>query len=179
MNSMAMTSEPTPDPFPEVCAPPSITEVNSRKSWKELRQAVRETRKQQSTMINKVPHNFTFHTFKTDHGSQTRVYFLGVPTGSRENTLLYIDIIGDEQPFCDSYPWRPMLDSFQPFVGQYSKEEQLLRERKRLGSFGITSYDFNPVEQTFVFPASNGLFTCKDDLQVREVCIKPGFQGLK
>ena len=44
--------------------------------------------------------------------------------------------------------------------GQLSREEQLLRERKRLGTYGITSYDMS--DGKFVFPACNSLFTCLD-----------------
>lgn len=44
----------------------------------------------------------------------------------------------------------------------YSREEELLRERKRLGVFGITSYDFHSESGLFLFQASNSLFHCRD-----------------
>lgn len=49
-----------------------------------------------------------------------------------------------------------------PQHGVYSREEELLRERKRLGVFGITSYDFHPQSGLFLFQASNSLFHCRD-----------------
>uniref|UniRef100_A0A8C6PDH5 Dipeptidyl peptidase 9 n=1 Tax=Nothobranchius furzeri TaxID=105023 RepID=A0A8C6PDH5_NOTFU len=44
----------------------------------------------------------------------------------------------------------------------YSREEELLRERKRLGAFGITSYDYHAKTGLFLFQASNSLFYCQD-----------------
>lgn len=49
-----------------------------------------------------------------------------------------------------------------PHHGVYSREEELLRERKRLGVFGITSYDFHSESGLFLFQASNSLFHCWD-----------------
>lgn len=44
-----------------------------------------------------------------------------------------------------------------------SKEEQLLRERKRLGTFGITSYEACIEDGLFIIPAHSGLFKCYDN----------------
>lgn len=49
-----------------------------------------------------------------------------------------------------------------PHQGAYSREEELLRERKRLGAFGITSYDYHTQTGLFLFQASNSLFYCQD-----------------
>lgn len=49
-----------------------------------------------------------------------------------------------------------------PHHGVYSREEELLRERKRLGVFGITSYDFHSASGLFLFQANNSLFHCRD-----------------
>lgn len=49
-----------------------------------------------------------------------------------------------------------------PHQGAYSREEELLRERKRLGAFGITSYDYHAQTGLFLFQASNSLFYCQD-----------------
>lgn len=49
-----------------------------------------------------------------------------------------------------------------PHQGAYSREEELLRERKRLGAFGITSYDYHARTGLFLFQASNSLFYCRD-----------------
>uniref|UniRef100_A0A671KMK2 dipeptidyl-peptidase IV n=1 Tax=Sinocyclocheilus anshuiensis TaxID=1608454 RepID=A0A671KMK2_9TELE len=88
-----------------------------------------------------------------------------MPYGSRENSLLYSEIpkkIRKEALLVLS--WKQMLDHFQatPHHGVYSREEELLRERKRLGVFGITSYDYHAQSGLFLFQASNSLFYCRD-----------------
>lgn len=55
-----------------------------------------------------------------------------------------------------------MCPQATPHHGVYSREEELLRERKRLGVFGITSYDFHSESGLFLFQASNSLFHCRD-----------------
>ncbi|XP_077993060.1 dipeptidyl peptidase 9-like [Glandiceps talaboti] len=138
----------------------------TKKSWQELRAAVKETRRMQTSLANKVPLEFVFRNIDTENGPVERLYFLGVYSSGRENTLLYTDIqnansmeTGDGQ-----LAWHPMLESFQatPHLGMFSKEEQLLRERKRMGAFGITSYDVALKSGRFVFPACSSLFTCTD-----------------
>lgn len=64
-------------------------------------------------------------------------------------------------------PWlltlmSPLCPQATPHHGVYSREEELLRERKRLGVFGITSYDFHSESGLFLFQASNSLFHCRD-----------------
>ncbi|CAB1324529.1 unnamed protein product [Coregonus sp. 'balchen'] len=49
-----------------------------------------------------------------------------------------------------------------PHHGVYSREEELLRESKRLGVFGITSYDYHAESCLFLFQASISLFYCRD-----------------
>ncbi len=162
-----MASELTPEPFEDLSASPPSPPQHRKKQWTELRQAVRKTRKLAATLLNKVPHCFTFKHIQTDAGQQTRIYYLGAPPMSRENTLLYVDVPTECRQQTDSFEWKPlMLDSFHatPLHGQFSKEEQLLRERKRLGSFGITSYDYNEELGRIVFPACNSLFHCLDSL---------------
>ena len=56
----------------------------------------------------------------------------------------------------------PLCPQATPHHGVYSREEELLRERKRLGVFGITSYDFHSESGLFLFQASNSLFHCRD-----------------
>lgn len=57
----------------------------------------------------------------------------------------------------------PVFDS-QPGTNAVpmSREEQLMRERKRLGTYGITSYELDPDDGLFVIPANNSLFMCRD-----------------
>lgn len=44
----------------------------------------------------------------------------------------------------------------------YSREEELLRERKRIGTVGIASYDYHRESGTFLFQAGSGIYHVKD-----------------
>lgn len=44
----------------------------------------------------------------------------------------------------------------------YSREEELLRERKRIGTIGIASYDYHQESGTFLFQAGSGIYHVKD-----------------
>ena len=50
----------------------------------------------------------------------------------------------------------------QVIPGPVTKEEQLLWERKKCASWGITSYDLEPTSGRIVFPAGGSLFFCAD-----------------
>ncbi|XP_029470431.1 dipeptidyl peptidase 9 isoform X1 [Rhinatrema bivittatum] len=135
-------------------------------SWDGLREIIHSSRKYSGMIVNKAPHDFHF-VQKTDESSphSHRLYYLGMPYGSRENSLLYSEIpkkVRKETLLLLS--WKQMLEHFQatPHHGMYSREEELLRERKRLGVFGITSYDFHSESGLFLFQASNSLFYCRD-----------------
>ncbi|XP_071752396.1 dipeptidyl peptidase 9 isoform X2 [Centroberyx gerrardi] len=135
-------------------------------SWDGLRDIIHCSRKYSGMIANKAPHDFQFVQKKDENGPHShRLYYLGMPYGSRENSLLYSEIpkkIRKEALLVLS--WKQMLDHFQatPHQGAYSREEELLRERKRLGAFGITSYDYHAQTGLFLFQASNSLFYCQD-----------------
>lgn len=44
----------------------------------------------------------------------------------------------------------------------YSREEELLRERKRIGTVGIASYDYHQGSGTFLFQAGSGIYHIRD-----------------
>ncbi|XP_031560126.1 dipeptidyl peptidase 9-like [Actinia tenebrosa] len=139
--------------------------MKTKRSWKDLQYAVRTSRSVQQKLINRIPSNFTF--------SGDRLYFLAVPPNSRENTIHYVDIPGHGASCVgECLEWQPLLDINRPFVG-YSKEEQLMRERKRLGSFGITSYDYCNMSRRFLFSSSNSLHTFIDIGKDKENCQLP------
>ncbi|XP_027706777.1 dipeptidyl peptidase 9 isoform X1 [Vombatus ursinus] len=135
-------------------------------SWDGLRDIIHSSRKYSGMIVNKAPHDFQFVQKTDESGPHShRLYYLGMPYGSRENSLLYSEIpkkVRKEALLLLS--WKQMLDHFQatPHHGVYSREEELLRERKRLGVFGITSYDFHSNSGLFLFQASNSLFHCRD-----------------
>uniref|UniRef100_A0AAX7TNK8 dipeptidyl-peptidase IV n=1 Tax=Astatotilapia calliptera TaxID=8154 RepID=A0AAX7TNK8_ASTCA len=131
-------------------------------SWEGLRDIIHCSRKYSGMIANKAPHDFQFVQKNDENGPHShRLYYLG----NRENSLLYSEIpkkIRKEALLVLS--WKQMLDHFQatPHQGAYSREEELLRERKRLGAFGITSYDYHSQTGLFLFQASNSLFYCQD-----------------
>uniref|UniRef100_H2TG12 dipeptidyl-peptidase IV n=1 Tax=Takifugu rubripes TaxID=31033 RepID=H2TG12_TAKRU len=132
-------------------------------SWEGLRDIIHCSRKNSGMIANKAPHDFQFVQKKDENGPHShRLYYLGE---LRENSLLYSEIpkkVRKEALLVLS--WKQMLDHFQatPHQGAYSREEELLRERKRLGAFGITSYDYHAQTGLFLFQASNSLFYCQD-----------------
>uniref|UniRef100_A0A4W3K608 dipeptidyl-peptidase IV n=1 Tax=Callorhinchus milii TaxID=7868 RepID=A0A4W3K608_CALMI len=113
-------------------------------SWDGVREIIHSSRKYPGIIINKAPHDFQFIPKHDDSGPHShRVYYLGELIAAVEYLL---------------FP----LSQATPHHGMYSREEELLRERKRLGTFGITSYDYHRESGLFLFQASNSLFHCRD-----------------
>nr|XP_021560679.1 dipeptidyl peptidase 9 isoform X3 [Neomonachus schauinslandi] len=84
-------------------------------SWDGLRNIIHSSRKNSGLIVNKAPHDFQF-VQKTDESSphSHRLYYLGMPYGSRENSLLYSEIprkVRKEALLLLS--WKQMLDHFQ------------------------------------------------------------------
>ena len=131
-------------------------------------QAVRNSHRGANSVLNRVPHALTFE--QTAFGM--RLYFLSVPVGQRENTIFYIDFSSDGTAVqqLTIATWCTLLDSFCPTsstgLAQISREEQLLRERKRQRSIGITSYDYQHSTDGghFAFSAANSIYVCTDPL---------------
>lgn len=99
---------------------------NSHSSWQNIRRSVRLSRKIQAQLANKIPHNFTFiplnnsYNEEESHSATTanfasRLLFLGVLSGQRENTLLYVDVPSTHSPSLLDKPveWKQALGSFQ------------------------------------------------------------------
>ena len=133
---------------------------------------MRKAHRGASTLVSRVPHNLTI---ETNSSGLSRLYFLSVPPGQRDNTLVYVEYdinsVNNGQDDGDKpLEWHPLLDSFPTLTaanaGQMSKEEQLMRERKRLRSFGITGYDYQRIDgrSHFAFYSSNSMFVCSDSL---------------
>ncbi|KAM4629639.1 dipeptidyl peptidase 9 isoform 2-T3 [Polymixia lowei] len=136
-------------------------------TWDGLRKIIHGSRKYTGMIVNKAPHDFQFVQKQDDENvtHSHRLYYLGMPYTSRENALLYSDI--PKKVRKDALlvlSWKQVLDHFQatPQHGVYSREEELLRERKRLGVFGITSYDYHRPSGLFLFQANSSLFYCRD-----------------
>eukprot|EP00111_Clytia_hemisphaerica_P018750 TCONS_00055458-protein len=151
--------------------------ADHKKTWAEIDKAVYKSRVAQCQLATFVPSNFTFY--------KSLVIFLGVPPGdsSNENTLIYVDIEngawenmdvdckqgsskksndGLEAQSYTTYHWNFLLDpetTLSSSTMGYSKEEELLRERKRLVSHGITSYDFDHKTGRLLFRSGSDIYT--------------------
>ena len=146
----------------------SLSTYQPPMSWQEIKQSVRKHH-QWASMLSRVPQHFTLRTEQTPNGTIQRMYFLCTLVGSRENTLIYVDLPPPgTDPTSNVLEWRSLVDGFQqlPPSGPLSKEEQLLRERKRMRTLGITSYDYRLHEGSghFAFSAGNRVFVCSDPL---------------
>lgn len=159
-----MASVGNPEPLEMTSGSPIPSSGKAKKSWSELRKAVRKSHRVASMVSGYTPHSFTF--YRNPLASSTRLYFLGVPSGHRENTLFYIELPEHDDPLAsegDILEWQQLLDSFGSSQSQQlSKEEQLMHERKRLRSVGITAYDHCPAANKFAFSACSNLFVCED-----------------
>lgn len=136
-----------------------LFQKEGKKTWQEFKEIVGELRKQLSALSTMAPTSVTFRTYSD---GRTRIFFLGSPGNGLESTLLYTDIPKDEdtQPNA-TLPWFPVIESIGT-TPKFSREEQLMLERKRLATLGITSYEFHEESGKLVFPASSTLFHCTD-----------------
>uniref|UniRef100_A0A8D2LUP7 dipeptidyl-peptidase IV n=1 Tax=Varanus komodoensis TaxID=61221 RepID=A0A8D2LUP7_VARKO len=133
-----------------------------RYSWSHLKKLLVDTRKPHSCLMAKAPHDFTFVKRNDPEGPHShRVYYLAMSGENRENTLFYSEIPKSiNKAAVLMLSWKPLLDLFQASLdyGMYSREEELLRERKRIGTIGISSYDYHEESGTFLFQAGSGIY---------------------
>ncbi|KAH0620092.1 hypothetical protein JD844_014680 [Phrynosoma platyrhinos] len=137
-----------------------------RYSWSHLKKLLMDTRKYHGCLMAKAPHDFTFVKKNDPEGPHSdRIYYLAMSGENRENTLFYSDIPKTTNKAAAlMLSWKPLLDLFQASLdyGMYSREEELLRERKRIGTIGIASYDYHQESGTFLFQAGSGIYHVKD-----------------
>ncbi|XP_055378183.1 dipeptidyl peptidase 8 [Condylostylus longicornis] len=134
---------------------------NSKKSWSELKAVVSELRKQLANLSSMVPMNISFRTLSD---GRVRIYFLSTPPNGWETTLLYTDVNPNDTSQPKRLHWNLVLEPSISNVSNsvYSREVQLLLERKRLSTWGITSYELHKPSGKIVFPASSNLYQCLD-----------------
>uniref|UniRef100_A0A7M4DVQ6 dipeptidyl-peptidase IV n=1 Tax=Crocodylus porosus TaxID=8502 RepID=A0A7M4DVQ6_CROPO len=137
-----------------------------RYSWSQLKKLLTDTRKYHGYMMAKAPHDFMFVKKNDPEGPHShRIYYLAMSGENRENTLFYSEIPKTiNKAAVLMLSWKPLLDLFQASLdyGMYSREEELLRERKRIGTIGIASYDYHRGSGTFLFQAGSGIYHIKD-----------------
>lgn len=134
-----------------------------RKSWSELKHTLCELRRQLSSISTVVPTSVSFRALSD---GSTRIFFLGTLANGWETTLHFADIPGEETRVMGKLHWQQLLEfNFQttPSVNRSTREEQLLLERKRLTTWGITSYELDPESGKIVFPAAGTLYQCIDN----------------
>ena len=100
------------DPYSDSSSSPGPMETGSRMSWNDIRLAVRKSHRVASALLGRMPNTFTFHSVDTVGGQMHRLYFLGVQSGQRDNTLLYIDI-NSEDDDVEHAEIKLLLESFQ------------------------------------------------------------------
>lgn len=130
-------------------------------TWSELKTVVSDLRRQLSSLSTMVPTSITFRTLPD---GRTRIYFLSTPQNGWETTLLYADVPNNNQPTSLRLLWQCVIESNFPSIStnKFSREEQLLWERKRLTTWGINSYEIHSESGKIIFPAASSLFQCID-----------------
>ena len=136
----------------------------SKFSWREIHSIIHRNRRRLSSINNASRPPAKFSAIEKDE--IYRIYFLGVPEyGSlNDNTLMYVDIStsGNEIPTPFPSKWNRLVGPNSIPMNFFSKEEQLLRERKRLTSLGLTDYDVNLEDTKFIFASAGTVFTAQD-----------------
>lgn len=132
-------------------------------SWSELKCVVNDLRRQLQSLTNAVPSSITFRSLQD---GKTRIYFLGTPQNGWETTLMFADVPNTTHPTSLRLQWQYVIESNFPSISssnKFSREEQLIYERKRLSSWGIHSYEIHSESGKIVFPAAGSLFQCIDN----------------
>ncbi|XP_043933383.1 dipeptidyl peptidase 8 [Protopterus annectens] len=131
-----------------------------------LRYILGDSQKFHEFLMPKAPHDFYFVKKNDPEGPHSyRLYFLALSHETRESTIFYSEIPKNiNKDALLMLSWKPLLDFYQSpsDYGMYSREEELLRERKRIGTLGITSYDYHQESGLFLFQARNNVYYVKD-----------------
>jgi hypothetical protein len=145
-------------------------QTRKRRTWLELKSVVEKSRKIAYALNSDVPLQIKFRDYINEYGvKETRLYFLS-GTARRETTLKYVNVkeneavgILEENLLFNNDPNIKGVQQQQ----QLTKEEQLLRERKRCSFNGITSYVLDESNGRLVFSQSSGLYYYDDCQKVK------------
>ncbi|CAG0913396.1 unnamed protein product [Notodromas monacha] len=127
----------------------------------EVKQALKDIRL--SAAI--APRSITDFQFRNLSGSRVRIYFISSAYPGKGNTIVSTDVDVGGTGDCANLQWLPLLDpSFQASAAKCSKQEMNLSDRKKIISWGISSYELHPSGR-ILFPASARIFHCpsRDD----------------
>jgi hypothetical protein len=136
------------------------------KTWSQLKQLIECSRKFIFAINNDTPTNISFRECVNCETGQKefRVYFLA-GTQKRDITIKYITIRPNEvlDQIAGQTIFMSNASNMNEFDKKLTKEEQLLRERKRCSFNGITSYSMNNSGR-FVFSERSELFYFDDEV---------------
>ena len=135
------------------------------KSWSKLKSVVEFSRKLVYSLNSDVPSNVNFRQLSNN---EYRLYFLA-GTQKRDITIKYNDVkIGNQyEKLTASTIFSNSANNgftFHAEKQQLTKEEQLLRERKRCSLSGITSYFVDCHSGRLVFSERSDLFYFNDEI---------------
>lgn len=136
----------------------------SRRSWSQLKSIVECSRRMPYAISVDVPSQITFRKIFNEYGQmENRIYFLAGSARS-DPTIKYINVIPCQQ--IEMVNAQPLFTeiNLSGEKSELTKEEQLLRERKRCSFNGITSYHMN--DGRFVFSLNSELYFMDDDIKV-------------
>lgn len=135
------------------------------KTWPELKSIVEFSRKLVYSLSSDVPSSISFRQLA--NSDEYRVYFLA-STAKREITIKYIDVkLGNSTDrLAANTIFSNNAFNMSTEKQQLTKEEQLLRERKRCSLSGITSYFVDSKSGRLVFNERSDLFYFDDENQI-------------
>jgi hypothetical protein len=151
------------------------------KTWSQLKQMIEYSRKFLYSLNNDVPTNISFREYLNSQTGkkECRVYFLASGSKKRDTTIKYVTIRPDEF-YANKIAGNTIFlsnHSNAPDEKKLTKEEQLLRERKRCSFSGITSYSMSNTGR-FVFSERSELFFYEDQITDTVVCFVFSFTPL-
>merc|ERR1711974_249274 len=102
---------------------------------------------------SRLPGNGNNFLFDLKHSGGPRLYFLAYDS-THKSSLFYVPVSAD------SCEWKPALNFSKVKKDvKMSKEEELLRERMRMNTIGISSYSLHAASRQMVIPSSGSLYT--------------------
>eukprot|EP00051_Salpingoeca_urceolata_P022267 m.358632 g.358632 ORF g.358632 m.358632 type:complete len:797 (+) comp19947_c0_seq3:43-2433(+) len=148
---MAATNTQATQGETPAAVPPRIT-------WGGLLELVKINRSITNGLTNSIPTSFVFSA------DGSRLYFLGSPRTDSPQQIMVKELNTDGG--ADTPPRPVLADNWnQTSNVTLSREEQLLRERKRQHASGITSFSMDPASEMFLFPFGGQLYTFKPTCQ--------------
>lgn len=140
------------------------------KTWSQIKSVVEFSRKLIQSLNGDVPSNINFREYLNRQTGQleNRVYFLA-SNQKREITIKYLNLKqisqeaqSDERKLVGVPIFSNLIQVANVEKQQLTKEEQLLRERKRCSFNGITSYCLDQNSNRLVFSERSELFYFDD-----------------